>query len=360
MLKTAALYKSSPSAEPQAAGVRLNPESRTIVVVVKGIDIHEFPISTFTKVTPTKKGLDIVVDEVSLEIRDVDFCTHLSNILGLNVSFKRERRLVWFLTSIPVFSSIIILGALIWGFFWGLPLLAEKSVELFPESMDKDLGKQFFAEVKATEKLSDSGSVLLQRFLVELDPHLANDIQLHYAISPVLNAYALPGTDVIVYSGLIDKIKTPEQLAALLAHEISHIKKRHTTRIMLKHLSSYVILRALLGESDGVVSSLALKLNELKSISYSRDNEKEADEAAFTLLRKWKLSPKGAVELFQQLKADQGSNEPDEMFNTHPALNDRIKWANDFSKKYSGEAPSASLKAVFSALKAAKLENSSW
>lgn len=360
MLKTAALYKSSSNPEPQAAGVRLEVESRELIVVLKGEDVHRFPLSHISSVKPAKRGLDLTVDEVYLEIRDVDFCSHLSHLMGLNVSYSREKRLTSILTNIPLLSVLVFLGLLVWGFFWGIPMLAERSVKFIPESVDKDLGKQMFEQIKHDEHLIDSNSLKLQHFLQVLDPGLAKEIRLHYAESKTVNAYAVPGGDIVVYSGLLQKMDKPEQLAGLLSHEISHVKKRHSMRMMLRSLSSYLIVLAVFGDGSSLVGALAGQINQLRSLSYSRDNETEADTEGFKLMKKWKLNPNGIVELFAILKKETKGAEPPALISSHPATDERIQLAKEFDRTFDGKPASTQLIQAFESLKTKKSTSSTW
>lgn len=360
MIATAALYKSSPSAEPQAAGVRLEVENRELIVVLKGQDIHRFLLTEITSVIPHKRGLDLVVGEVFLEIRDVNFCSHLSNILGLKHSYSGEKRVVSLLTNLPIITVLIVLGFLVWGFFWGVPMIAERSISFIPESVERDLGKHMFEQVKHEERLIDSTSRKLQHFLEVLDPRLAKEIRLHYAESNTVNAYAIPGGDIVVYSGLLQKMDKPEQLASLLSHEISHVKKRHSMKIMLQSISSYLVVLAVFGDGSSIIGALAGKLNELKNLSYSRDHETEADTEGFKLMKKWNLNPQGIVELFSILKKETQGVEPPALLNSHPATDERLQMAKEFDRSFDGKPASKQLTDAFNALKIKSHNSKNW
>jgi predicted Zn-dependent protease len=65
---------------------------------------------------------------------------------------------------------------------------------------------------------------------------------------PIVNALAAPGGYILVFRGLLDRTRSPEELAGVLAHESQHVLKRHTTRALLENVSSGLLVAALMGE----------------------------------------------------------------------------------------------------------------
>jgi Zn-dependent protease with chaperone function len=142
---------------------------------------------------------------------------------------------------------------------------------------------------------------------------------------PTLNAFALPGGAIIIHSGLILKAKTPEEIAGVLAHEISHVTRRHHVRGIIGNLGIYIIVRGFLGDISGVSAEIATAGATLSSLQYSRSFEIEADETGWKLLTKAGVDPKGMLAFFETMKNEQGKVHVSEFLSTHPATEERIR-----------------------------------
>ena len=102
-------------------------------------------------------------------------------------------------------------------------------------------------------------------------------VTLHFRNAPDIgaNAFALPGGDVVVTDGLVELATSPEQVAAVVAHELGHVAHRHGLRNMVQAS----ILAALVSYWTGDFSSLATAgATAVLSAAYSRDFEREADD----------------------------------------------------------------------------------
>ncbi len=132
-----------------------------------------------------------------------------------------------------------------------------------------------------------------------------------------VNAFAMPGNHIFVFSGLIDRAQTPDQLAGVLAHEMGHLELRHPTRGMIQELGLSAALSLMFGGS--VAGDVALLATTL---SYTRDMEREADGRAIVLLERAKIHADGLASFFRDLKKDEKSLVPDWLSN-HPGLEER-------------------------------------
>ncbi len=140
-----------------------------------------------------------------------------------------------------------------------------------------------------------------------------------------LNAFALPGGTVIIHSGLIEKAKSPEEVAGVLAHEISHVTRRHHVRSIIGNLGIWVVLRGLIGDMTGVSAEIATVGATLGTLKYSRGFETESDDSGFELLERAKVNPQGMIDFFSTLQKEHGSMEIAEFMSTHPATDNRIE-----------------------------------
>lgn len=140
-----------------------------------------------------------------------------------------------------------------------------------------------------------------------------------------LNAFALPGGTVIIHSELIKKAKTPEEVAGVLAHEISHVTRRHHVRSIIGNFGIWMVLRGLVGDIKGLSSEIATVGAALSTLKYSRGFETESDNSGYALLDRAHIDPKGMIDFFTTLQKEHGNMEMAEFMSTHPATENRIE-----------------------------------
>ena len=75
-------------------------------------------------------------------------------------------------------------------------------------------------------------------------------------------------------------MKSYDQLVALLGHEVSHVNNRHSIKILTRNLAGYMMISLVFSDLNGIMSVLAENAQQLRSLSYSREFEEEADEQA--------------------------------------------------------------------------------
>lgn len=137
--------------------------------------------------------------------------------------------------------------------------------------------------------------------------------------TPDVNAFALPGGFVTVNSGLIESAETGDEIAAVLAHEIFHVERRHGTKRMLRELGATTLLSAIFGGTN--VALPAKTAHDLVSNAYDRDQEAESDKLGLALMVKAGLDPMGMSKFFDRL-AKSGVTPP-AILSTHPDPGDR-------------------------------------
>jgi len=144
----------------------------------------------------------------------------------------------------------------------------------------------------------------------------------------ILNAFALPGGRIIVTQELIDTVKTPEEVAGVLAHEIGHVYHRHGEAQIIRAMGIELLLRMASGGGD-TISGLASLLAILR---YSRDAEREADSFAQSAMVNAAIDPlalKSFFEAMKKLLGDRASTgglfgTMSDMMSTHPVTDERI------------------------------------
>lgn len=141
-----------------------------------------------------------------------------------------------------------------------------------------------------------------------------------------VNAFTIPGAKIFICKGLISFANTPEEVAAVLAHEIGHAEKRHVVNKIAKELGLGIIFMLITGGDPGIVTEI---IRLVASTGFDRDQEKEADEFALQLLEKSGIHPKHMESFFKKINDLHDVNMP-EIFMTHPDSDKRAEKAAAF------------------------------
>lgn len=189
--------------------------------------------------------------------------------------------------------------------------------------------------------------------LTKVAPEASSQIELYIVADPNLNAFVQGGQNIFVHTGLLEKTKTPEQLAGVLAHELGHITGGHLLRsrdamseAMIKSLltSAAIGVAAIASGSDGgsAIAGSLIAGNQAgmgSLTTFTRTQEAAADQAALTFLRKAGLVEKGLIEVMQMLSQDEiGASD---YMRTHPLSRTRIdllqnRYKNEFATTIQG------------------------
>jgi beta-barrel assembly-enhancing protease len=192
----------------------------------------------------------------------------------------------------------------------------------------------------------------LQDFADALELSRDYPIRISLVRSDVVNAYALPGGQVVVYSGILEKIQTPEALAALLAHESVHVNERHSLRSMLRSAANGIIVSVIFSDASGLSGALVSNAEALNGLRYSRSLEAEADRQAMDLLLANGVNLEGMRQLMKTLQ-DEGDVPGSLSFlSSHPLTKERIRAADRYISQHpQKETDRTELKEIFEELK---------
>jgi len=139
------------------------------------------------------------------------------------------------------------------------------------------------------------------------------------------NAFALPGGYVGVNTGLFQVVKTEDQLAAVMGHEIAHVIARHPEERISRE--------ALVGTGAAVLGAAAPDLASIASsaatlgliLPFSREQESEADIMGLELMARAGFDPHAAVNVWQKMAKVNTEGAPPEFLSTHPSGQSRIQ-----------------------------------
>jgi predicted Zn-dependent protease len=165
----------------------------------------------------------------------------------------------------------------------------------------------------------------------------------HIIDDPEINAFSIPGGHVYVNRGLIGAANKADELAAVLAHEESHIVARHVIKQAEQQETIGAIGSILLGQNPSVLQQLVGQVLAGGAMArFSRSDEKEADDLGLRFMTSAGYNPRGMLDMFQTLQAQEKSH-PDRVsrfFLDHPLTQDRI---NDVSGRIGSMASSSGL-----------------
>jgi len=150
-----------------------------------------------------------------------------------------------------------------------------------------------------------------------------------------VNAFALPGGKIGVYKGLLSVTETPDQLAAVLGHEVGHVLARHGNERVSQNFAvgqSLAILDSWMaasnkGNRQTVMSALGLGTQVGVLLPFSRLHESEADRIGLDLMAQAGFDPHESVKLWQNMSKD-GGKQPPQFLSTHPSHSTRIEQLN--------------------------------
>ncbi|MBC9930155.1 M48 family metallopeptidase [Chitinophaga qingshengii] len=273
--------------------------------------------------------------EGGLEIDDPECISAFSKLYYANRGYSVHEWLLRLGNKAVYTVALVLLLIVGLCYFVVLPILADQVAQTLPRSFDKKLGE--LAQSTLDETTDTAGSKLLTAFAGKINWETPDTLTFSVKSSKIDNAYALPGGYIVVYDALLKKIKTKEELAALLAHEVSHVKFRHSTRKLCKDMSTTLLLDLFLG-GMGAYSGLYKNANTLHSLSYSRKYEKEADLEGLTLLKDNKIDQHGMLHLMETLSSIKQPVNMPTFLSSHPLTKNRIKYVDRQIKKHPAPA----------------------
>ncbi|HHH31089.1 MAG TPA: M48 family metallopeptidase [Polyangiaceae bacterium] len=247
-------------------------------------------------------------------------------------------------------AALVTLGALaliaIGAAMYLAPIALASSVDALPISIDRQLGDAASAEtVSAGAPITDPVVVgFVQQVVRRLEPHAATpgfEYRVQVVRGDQVNAFALPGGRIVVFTGLIEAADRPAQVAGVLAHEISHVTLRHGVRNVAHRAGMLIAVSILLGDTSGWAELAGEMAVLAESGSYSRAQEAAADEEGVRMLLAAGLDPHGLSEFFRLLQAQPGGELSGVMnwLSTHPDHASRIQHVEQLARTLPAAPP---------------------
>jgi predicted Zn-dependent protease len=247
-------------------------------------------------------------------------------------------------------ASLLFATALTLAGCYTNPVTGRKSMVAIPIGTELSLGAESFQQIRTKEKVSTDAAVnaRVQRIGDRIAKAVGNelpDAKWEFVVfeSKELNAFALPGGKVGVYTGLIQLAENDAELAAVMGHEIGHVTARHGAERMTEAI-------AISGAGAVGGAIVEAKTNDpqlrqvfdmayggtttvLRVLPHSRSNETEADHMGAVYAARAGYDPRAAITFWEKMKAQKqasekaaggGASPVAAIFSTHPADDKRI------------------------------------
>ena len=213
------------------------------------------------------------------------------------------------------------------------------TIKLFSSAQLENMGAQAFDGMKSQQKVSNAR---VENNLVNC---VANSITRHVPKSVFsgqwevvvfddeqVNAFALPGGKIGVYTGLLKVAENQHQLAAVIGHEVGHVIAEHGNERMssstLIGIGMDVTARLLetnqIANNAQIMAAIGLGVQVGVQLPFSRTHETEADLIGLDLMARAGFNPRESINLWENMQKASGGNRQPELLSTHPAPTTRI------------------------------------
>ena len=249
-----------------------------------------------------------------LEVADPEFLNNVGN------KFPDRNR---FFSPALALLAVLIIPALI---YWGIPSASGLFARFVPVSIEKQLGQYVINELFPNRVIceTDAGREALEKLVARLAPPDSDyEFQLEIIDSDWVNAIAFPGGKILIFRGLLEKSRSADAVAGVLAHEMQHVFQRHGTEILLNQVALSGLFKLLTVEANAIAETLFAGVRTLSLLKYTRELETEADALALQLLFEAKVDPVEMLSMFAVLQKHAPSLP--ESFSTHPEMSSRLE-----------------------------------
>jgi len=276
-------------------------------------------------------------DGAAVESADHDFLDGLHLKQGKGGFFRAVHR--WETSLLRAFCALLLLLFTGFGFVrFGVPFLATKAAFALPTATEEFLGRE---TLQILDRIVLKPTKLPQERRRELTTLFAattvgntdrRNWRLEFRSGDIVgaNAFALPAGIVIVTDRLVALAKTDEEIAGVLAHEIGHVNRRHALRHLMQNSATALLVATVTGDITSVTSLSATLPTLLIDAKYSRDFEREADDAAVAYLKGKGIPVHRYTDFLTRLADDHQKEKKEEtsrigeLYADHPLMQERV------------------------------------
>jgi Zn-dependent protease with chaperone function len=326
-------YHDGRSAERRAATVRLAAE--TLEIAIDGEAIRRWPLAEVRQTQGSYAGEPVRLERGGstpevLVVEETAFLGALGGVTPRRRRFHdpRGRRRRVALTLAAGLGALSLLASF---YLWAIPLAAGVATRFVPVGWEVWLGDEVFARLFAPERrcAAPDGQRAIDAIVDRLTAAGGRGpyrLRVTVVDQPTVNALALPGGRVVLLRGLLEATDSPAMLAGVLAHEIQHVVRRHTTRAIIQYASTGLMAAAISGDVSGMVT-LALEGARIVAVlGYSRRAEEEADTEGMRMLLAARIDPAPMVAFYERVLQPLDRSQESGFWNylrTHPTVQTR-------------------------------------
>jgi Zn-dependent protease with chaperone function len=238
---------------------------------------------------------------------------------------------------VAFWSGAAILGIIV--LFLGIvPFLARHAGQFVSPRLEADLGNRLAdtiirltaaPEIDAAHAECEAplGRAALAKLVAPLAAQVTvrNPPRVRVVNSPIINAIALPGGQILVFKGLLDFAEDPNEIAGIIAHELGHIVLDHPTTLVIERSAVGFVVGLLAGDIFGV-SVVAGVSATILDASYGREAETEADLRGAMLMKGAEFDLRPVAEFFTRLSAKRADGDiPIAFLRSHPPSDERAR-----------------------------------
>lgn len=234
---------------------------------------------------------------------------------------------------ILLLTIVLLTSTILWSGYTIIPPLL---IKMIPVKQEIKWGNQLYNYFTSNQQKDTTASRLIKNISRDFSMSDRYPIQVTVVKDTTVNAFALPGGQIVIYSGIIAAMKQPDELFALLGHEASHVNERHSLEAMMQNLTSSFLLSLISSDFNGQGSDMLAQAGLLRGLSYSRKLEASADWKGQEMMIKNKINPAGMTRLMETLQNAHPDSEGWSFLSSHPITSDRINESKKFVQQYPG------------------------
>ena len=241
----------------------------------------------------------------------------------------KAQNLVW--NSVLYGAGFLVLSAIL--VVWQYDRVLTFAANQVSMETEKKLGESVLQSISQSENFLKEGAAVdaIKKIGTQLTKGSRYKYQWYVVKDETINAFAAPGGIIVVNSGLIKKADSPNEIAAVLAHEVQHVEQRHSLKNMLHSAGVASVVLLVLGDANAVMMIMAQQVSQQY---FSRKVEADADLKGAQLLTKTNIDPSGMPSFFKKLAAEyKDLDRTPEWLSSHPETLQRIKNAEAYVTK---------------------------
>lgn len=234
-----------------------------------------------------------------------------------------------------VVLSIVATAIAVWLVIeFGIPALAREVAANLPASVETSIGQGALDGldklVFKPSKLADARKAELSQLFAKIaGAESGYTLEFRGGGRMRANALALPAGTIVLTDELVALAKRDDEIAAVLAHEVGHLRHRHSLRHLLEQSVTGLLIVAVTGDVNTILAAAPLAVIHAR---YSQAFEREADDYALHYLAAQKIDPVVFSDILLRLEAQQAHSDMPSFLASHPATEERAKRARESGK----------------------------